>query len=513
MRYTWALSLWALVLECLLVSPDASARSLAQIKKQGTLTWGGDLQGGEPYVFENPKNRKQLIGFEVEIADELGKRLGVVAKFSQHDWSTLVPSLERGDFDVILNGLEDTSDRRSRIALSAPYFVYGLTITIRNGDSYRSLEALKGHKVGTMNQTVAHSLLKVMPLEAVLYEGQQEPYADLSSGRTDAVLLDHIIAQRYGCNVKGLTCLSDDVTRGYYVMGVRKSDDTLLVALNEALKSMQSDGSLRAILERWRLWDPRQSPLSAAADASADASTDASADASADAPALAAPPEVPRFDAEQIKMFLKGAGITLALSVLAFAIASPFGMALALTRLYGGKIEKFLAGSYIEIFRGTPVLLQLYVLYYGLAPIIKLDAFVAAVLGLGLNYAAYEAEVHRGALLSIPSGQSEAAAALGLSRWQTIRHVLMPQALRTALPAVTNDFVALLKDSSLVSVITVVELTKRMTIAAVEVRSWLIPGLACAVLYFCLSYPLAAFARYLERRLEHDPARSSGKGL
>ncbi len=507
MRGIW---FWAILVAFLAASSVASARSLAQVKKQGTLTWGGDLQGGEPYVFEDPKNRKHLIGFEVEIADELGKRLGVVAKFSQHDWSMLVPSLERGDFDVILNGLEDTGERRARIALSAPYFVYGLTIAIRNGDSYRSLEALKGHKIGTMNQTVAHSLLKAMPLEVVLYEGQQEPYADLVAGRTDAVLLDHVIAQRYGCNVKGLTCLADDVTRGYYVMGTRKSDDTLSAALNEALKAMQADGSFRAILERWQLWDKRQDALTPAAAASG-----AAAPAKVPAPTAfdLRIPDDHHFGAEQFLMFVKGAGVTLALSVLAFAIASPLGMILALARLYTGKIGKFVAGSYIEIFRGTPVILQLYVLYFGLAPIVKLDAFVAAVLGLGLNYAAYEAEVHRGALLSIPSGQSEAAAALGLSRWQTIRYVLMPQSLRTALPAVTNDFVALLKDSSLVSVITVVELTKRMTIAAVEVRDWLMPGLACAVLYFCLSYPIAAFARYLERRLEHDPARSSGKGL
>ena len=127
------------------------------------------------------------------------------------------------------------------------------------------------------------------------------------------------------------------------------------------------------------------------------------------------------------------------------------------------------------------------------------------ILGLGLNYAAYEAEVYRGALAALPRGQTEAASALGLTRLQMLRHVLLPQALRNALPAMTNDFIALLKDSSLVSVITVVELTKRMTIASVEVRSWLVPGLTCAALYFAMSFPLARLARRLERRLARDP--------
>jgi polar amino acid transport system substrate-binding protein len=201
---------------------------------------------------------------------------------------------------------------------------------------------------------------------------------------------------------------------------------------------------------------------------------------------------------------LQGALVTIAISVAAFGIALPFGLVLAVARAYGGRTLRFLSASYVEIFRGTPVLLQLYVLYFGLAPLVRLGAFEAATLGLGLNYAAYEAEVHRGALSAVPRGQTEVARTLGLAPFQVLRYVLFPQAFRNALPALTNDFVALLKDSSLVSVITVVELTKRMTIAAVDLNDWVTPGLACAALYFALSFPLARLARRLERRLAHD---------
>jgi polar amino acid transport system substrate-binding protein len=151
------------------------------------------------------------------------------------------------------------------------------------------------------------------------------------------------------------------------------------------------------------------------------------------------------------------------------------------------------------------VLLQLYVLYFGLAPVLRLDAFTAAVLGLGLNYAAYEAELYRAGLESVPVGQSEAALALGMSRALTLRRIVLPQALRVALPGIANDFIALLKDSSLVSVITVVELTKQMTITAVDARSWLLPGAMCAALYLALSYPLSLLALRLERRLVPVP--------
>ena len=146
------------------------------------------------------------------------------------------------------------------------------------------------------------------------------------------------------------------------------------------------------------------------------------------------------------------------------------------------------------------MLLQLFVLYYGLSGVVRLPAFLAAVIGLGRNNAAYESEIYRAALEAIPRAQLEAARTLGLSEGQILRLVRGPQALRLALAPMTNDFVALLKDSSLVSVITVVELTKQTAIYAANIGSWVVPGILCALVYLSLSLPLSRFARRLERR-------------
>jgi polar amino acid transport system substrate-binding protein len=477
------LSLWA---------SRAQAGDLRDVKARGELRWGGDLQGGEPYVFEDEREPGVLKGFEVEIADALAGELGVRAKFVQNDWSNLVPALERGDFDIALNGLEDTPERRRRIRLSTPYYTYGETLTVRKGAPYTALGDLTGKRVGTLNQTVAHDLLKAAPVEVVLYEGQQEPYLDLAKGRTEAVLLDHVIADRYGCVLPELSCLPRDVARGHYVVGLSQSAPELERAVNGALQALQNNGKLPRILARWKLWDSRQERFAATLPEPA-----APAEARA-----ATPPPPRRFGRGHALLFLKGALITLVVSALSFALASPLGIALAILRLYSGRIGRSVAAAYVEVFRGTPLLLQLYVLYFGVADVVRLGPFTAAVLGLALNYGAYEAEVYRGALLAVPPGQTEAARSLGMSRWQALRHVVFPQALRTALPAVTNDFVALLKDSSLISVITVVELTKRMTILAVELRDWITPGLMCAGLYFAMSFPLARLARRIERSLE-----------
>jgi polar amino acid transport system substrate-binding protein len=467
----------------LLVATAAHADTLSDIQKRGELRWGGDIQGGEPYVYEDPKEPGKLIGFEVEIADGVARRLGVKARFVQINWSSLVPALERGDFDVGLNGVEATAQRRERLRLSRPYYIYAETLAVRRGSPLRFLD-LGGKRVGTLNQTYAFDLLRAHGVEPVLYEGVQEPYLDLAAGRLDAVLLDDVIADRYGCTMNGVECLPSEAALGAYVVAMRKTDAALAAAVDGALDDMAKTGELRAILARWHLWNARQE---------------------GPAPLVAAEKRPGRaFDAGQVGLFLHGAVVTLWLSAISFALAVLLGLLLAVGRVFGGG---FLAGAsavYVEIFRGTPVLLQLYVLYFALAPVLRLDAFEAAILGLGLNYAAYEAEIYRGALLALPRGQTEAAGALGLSRAQTLRHVLLPQALRLALPAMTNDFVALLKDSSVVSVITVVELTKRMTIAGVDLNDWVVPGIACAALYFAMSFPLAQLARTLERRLQRD---------
>jgi His/Glu/Gln/Arg/opine family amino acid ABC transporter permease subunit len=182
------------------------------------------------------------------------------------------------------------------------------------------------------------------------------------------------------------------------------------------------------------------------------------------------------------------------------ALAIAIGVVIATGRVYGNRIAQLALTGYVELIRGTPILLQLFVLYYGLAAAIRLPAFIAALLGLALNYAAYESEIYRSALEAVSVGQLEAARTLGLTERQVLTLVRGPQAFRLALAPMTNDFVAMLKDSSLVSVLTVLELTKQTQIFATNLGSWVIPGLMCAALYLAMSLPLSIAARRLERR-------------
>ena len=470
-------------------TPALCDDTLAQVHARGTLRWGGDIQGGEPYAFQDPQDSSRLQGFEVEIAAALARRLGVRAEFVQNDWSTLIPSLERGDFDIILNGLEVTAARRQRVAFTQPYYAFTETLVVRANDTtLHRLEDLRGRRAGTLAASFGFELLRATPdIDVVLYEGVEEPYIDLEQGRLDAVVLENIIADRYGL-VRPTLRAAATVGEGTYAIAVRPSDSALLQAVDTALAGMLYDGELRAILTRWSLWNERQARLTTTA------------------PSTTAHAAAGRLTLPQLALFLRAAGFTVLISTLAMGLAVAGGLLLSVARRYGGAALRVAATTYVEVFRGTPVLLQLYVLYYGLAPVLTLNAFTAAIIGLGMNYAAYESELYRAGLQAVPIGQTEAALSLGMSRRLTLRRIVLPQALRVALPGIANDFIALLKDSSLVSVITVVELTKQMTITAVDVRSWVWPGLLCAALYLALSYPLSRLARRLERRLVPVPA-------
>ena len=491
MKHPLARSAVLLLISAALYSAGATD-ALQRVQSDGVLKWGADAEGGAPYVFPDPQQPDHLIGFEVELAAALAHKLGVRAQMVQNQWDGLVPALQRGNFDIVLNGMEITDEHRQQIALSQPYYVYSQQIIARKDNPcLTNLLALKGHVVGTLSGTVAQRLMeRAGGIDVRVYPGQVEPFRDLNNGRLEAVMLDLPIAVYYLTKEPNLKRSGEPFAPGFYGIGVRKEDTALLVALNQAIAELRADGTLEKIYRQWDLWDKNQLLV-----------TDYHEQK------LAAQTNVSTFRNWRLylPMLLRGAVVTVEISVLAMALAIVCGLALALLRLYGIAPLRWVAVAYIEVIRGTPLLIQLYLIYYGLPNVgIRLNAFAAAVLGLGLNYAAYEAENYRAGIQAVARGQMEAALSLGMPRWLALRAVVLPQAIRVVIPPVTNDFIALFKDSSLVSVITMVELTKVYGMLALTTYDFMGLGLMTAAIYFGLSFPVSLIARHLERKLHHD---------
>jgi polar amino acid transport system substrate-binding protein len=484
------------ILAALLLCATAATTN-AYGRQQPVLRWGGDAEGGAPFVEADPSHPAVVRGFDVEIADMIARGLGRSPQFVQVAWASIEASVERGDFDIGLSGVEDRPALRAQHALTLPYFRFHEVLAVRTADSARitSLDDLAGKRVATLGGTMAYELLldaaRRNALVPVSYDDDVHPYSDLVAGRVDAVLLDNIIAERSLRRLGGFTIVRTPVATGYYVGVLAKGNVALRDSINTVLRDRMRDGSLERTFRRWQVWDPTQAAYFASvlADTATHTARDSTAVMSGTSSVMTYLPALAR-----------AAIITLILSFLAMTLAVAAGVAIAAGRVYGPRPVAALLGAYVEIVRGTPVLLQLFVIYYGLSGVVRLPAFIAAVLGLGLNYAAYESEIYRSALQAISTVQLEAARTLGFSEMQILRLIRGPQALRLALAPMTNDFVSLLKDTSLVSVITVVELTKQTAIYATNIGSWLVPGLLCAVIYLLFSLPLSHYARTLERK-------------
>ena len=466
------------------------------------LRWAGDPEGGAPFVEADPRQPDKLVGFDVEIAELIAHKLGRPPRFINITYTSIDQSVQRGDADIGLSGIEDTPARRAAMAATVPYYEFREVLSVRDADAerFRTLADLRDRRVGTLGGTIAHEILlrgeREFGIQAVSYDDDVHPYSDLLIGRVDAVLLDNVLAERRARTLRGITIQAHTVAVGHYIAVLAARDGALRDRIDEILRAAMRDGTLEKIFRKWNVWNEDQ-PAFHARVLGGKLSPEASG-------AMAAEPHIALSAWESTLNYLpslvRASVLTIVLSCLSMALAVFLGILIASGRVYGnGPLRTILTG-YVEIIRGTPLLLQLFVLYYGIADIVRLPAFGAALLGLALNYAAYESEIYRAALEAVPKGQLEAARILGLSEQRVLALVRGPQAFRLALAPMTNDFVALLKDSSLVSVLTVLELTKQTQIFATNIGSWVVPGLLCAALYLAMSLPLAALARRLERR-------------
>jgi polar amino acid transport system substrate-binding protein len=492
----------AVCLGCLLGSTVVRADALDEIKERGTLIWGADKEGGGPYVFPDENDATILRGFEVELADmlasELGKQLGteIRAEFKQGQWDNL-PQMLGGEIDVALNGFELTPERQRDYLCTRPYYAYGLQLLAPLDSPIASWTDVKSQKVGAMwrgGALVGSAAAKYLnencggSVRTVEYNGNTDAMSDVVNGRLDLTLQDDCIALFYADRFPQLKFVGRPVGEGHYVALVHKDEEALHQALNTALGTIIGDGRLEQLYDRWDM-SGRSQALALRATTE-----------------VAAAPR--RSFAEIFKSslptLLSAAAMTVFLSIASMPLAILIGILVALGRLYGPRWLAALLTAYVEILRGTPLLLQLWALYFllpTLVPGLALNAVVAAIAGLAINYSAYEAEIYRAGLQAIPRGQMEAALALGMTRRQAVRRIVLPQAVRIVIPPVTNDFIALFKDTSVCSVITVVELTKQYSILAQSTGAILELAIITAVLYLLMSYPLSLVARYSERRL------------
>jgi polar amino acid transport system substrate-binding protein len=476
--------------------------TLAKIRASGRLVYGSDKEGGAPYIYPDPQSPRDVTGFEVELARLLGRAIGVTPVFAQGQWDKLLQVLEIGRIDMVLNGYEWTEARAREFLATRPYYVYQLQVIAPRGGPIGSWDDLqkpgpggRRWRLGVLTSSAGDSFAREQggaTVEVVSFDGATDAMTAVKNGQIDATLQDLPAARFYRERFTTLELAGPPVGHGYYVIFVRRDEEQLRAALDAALEREIASGSLRRLYEKYGIWNDAQNELGGWTGAPFQI-------------AATMPPPPWRLLWQYRPLLLDAAVLTVVLSVTAMPLAIAIGLFVALGRLYGPPLLKLVLAGYVEVLRGTPLMLQLFVLFY----LFRLPALVAAIAGLAINYSAYEAEIYRAGLQAIPPGQMEAALALGMSRRLALRRVIVPQAVRIVIPPVTNDFIALFKDTSVCSAITLVELTKQYSILGNGTGAWLEFAVATAVLYMAMSVPLSWFSRWSERRLG---ARSGNGG-
>ena len=503
----------ALALLIAMAYPHASAAdALDRVRSSGRLTFGADEEGGAPYFYRDGLDRR--VGFEAEIMDRVGRRLGAEPTFYQGQWEYLLQVLDRGQVDAVINGYELTAARARDFLATRPYYAYQLQLMARRDGPVRSWADFElprpgggPWKVGVLGMSAGDAYARRFAganLRVMIFDGATSAMIAVRNGQIDATLQDLPAARHYVARPEfrdALTLAGPPDGLGYYVIYTRKADLRLRDAIDEALGRLIESGEIRSICEKYGIWTEAQALVSAPP-------RPESADLSRDRPA---------FDLGLLLRFGPSLALaaltTIVLSCTAMPLAMGIGLAVAVGRVYGPSILGRLLAVYVELVRGTPLIIQLYGLFYLLPELgVTLSPWAAGVAGLAINYSAYEAEIYRAGIQAIPRGQMEAALALGMSRGLAIRRVIVPQAVRVVIPPVTSDFIALFKDTSVCSVITLTELTKQYSILFNSQGGVVEFGLATAALYMAMSLPLSWLSRWVERRMDAEPARKGAVG-
>ena len=473
----------------------ANADVLDDIKKSGVLIWGGDQEGGGPFIFPDAANDNKLIGFEVELADMIAADLGAKARFQQGQWENVPSLLDKGDIHLALNGFELKPVIARDYLTTRAYYSFGLQLTasadgpFRTWDDVRLIGKTTKVRIGILGTSAAEQFVKeqcAQFAEPVSFTGNTDGMTAVENGQIDASLQDDCVAIYYADRFRKLQFVDRPQQGGYYIGLVKKGEERFRDAVDAALTKIIEDGRLERLYDKWKL-SGRMQMLLLRGNAGVTAAKETNFAEVLSTHSLT---------------LLEAAGMTVFLSFASMPLAILIGLLIAIGRMYGPTPLRWLGTIYVEVVRGTPLMLQLYAIYFLLPKIgISVPALVAAIAGLAINYSAYEAEIYRAGLQAVPKGQWEAALSLGMSPRQALWRIVVPQAVRIVIPPVTNDFIALFKDTSVCSVVTVMELTKQYNVLAMSTGAILELAVLTSLLYLAMSYPLSLFARWSERRM------------
>ncbi|WP_105992447.1 ABC transporter permease subunit [Staphylococcus simulans] len=469
---------------CGLIFPIFSAKAGAEeqdqtwekIKKRGELRVGLSADYA-PLEFETTKNgKREFAGIDIELAKKIAKDNHLKLKIENMSFDSLLGALKTGKIDMIISGMTPTPERKKEVDFSDSYLKSGQSMVVKKTDldKYKSLRDFDNKRIGAQKQTTQEQLAKTEINNADVHAMTRLPETILSlkSGKVDGIIIEKPVAEAYlqqnpelgFANVKFHEPEKDTS------IALPKNSPVFLAQLNKSIKDMKDQGLMEQYKEK----------------------------------AAQSMEEDGNFFTKYSSFFITGIKNTILISIVGVVFGALFGALFALMKLSSIKPLKWLASVYIEFIRGTPLLVQVFLVFFGTTAVLGWDisALICGMIAMVINCAAYIAEIIRAGINAVDKGQTEAARSLGLSYGQTMKNIILPQAVKNILPALGNEFVTVIKESSIVSVIGVSEIMFNAQVVQGASFDPFTPLLVAAILYFILTFTLSRVMNILEGRMK-----------
>lgn len=437
-----------------------------------------------PFEFQDTNG--DFVGIDMDLIKAIAEDQGFQYEIKPLGFNAAVQALESKQVDAVIAGMSITEERTKKFDFSDPYFDSGIIMAVsKDNESISSYEDLKGERVavktGTEGASFASSIQDEYGFEIVTFDDSANMYEDVKTGNSVAVFDDYPVLA-YGIKQgNGLKIVTEKEAGASYGFAVSKGENTeLLEMFNAGLTNLRASGEYQVIMDKY---------LETGSDEAVDTGFFG-------------------LIKESMPSLLSGLQMTLILTVVSLVIATILGIVFGLFRIAKNKVLRIIAGIYIDIFRGTPLIVQAFFIYFGIPAALdfRITAVVAGLITLSLNAGAYMAEIVRGGIESVDKGQMEAARSLGLPYGKAMAKVVLPQAIQLMIPAFINQFVITLKDTSILSIIGINELTQSGKIIIARnlesFQMWLIVG----IIYFVIIMILTRVSNALERRIKNGKA-------
>ncbi len=465
-----AIGLMALVIG----APSAMAQGNEKVDGQ-TYVIGTDTTFA-PFEF---RQNGELTGIDMDILQKIADDQGFKVEVRSLGFNAALAALSSNQVDGVIAGMSITDERKEIYDFSEPYFESGVQMAVaKNNDDIKAYEDLNGKtvvaKTGSEGETYAKSIAKKYGFTVKSLDQSATMYESVKAGSAVAVFDDYPVLAYGIAQGNGLKTVTDKVPGGSYGFAVNKGKNTaLLAAFNDGLAEMKANGEYQEILDKY-LSDPSAST----------------------------PGNFFDLAAKSFPALMTGLWHTLLVTAISFAIAMVLGLVFGFMKLSGNIVLRGIATTFVNIFRGTPLLLWAFMFYFGLPQLTgwEISVWTAGVLTLSLNAGAYVAEIVRGGIQSVDPGQLEASRSLGLGYGKSMQKVVVPQAFKMMTPSLINQLIISLKDSSLLLAIGFGELLyqgQQIYAANFRVTETLI---IVGVIYFIAIMALTKLANYADRR-------------